>query len=410
MLFFLLACDSAPSDTAATTTDSADTGSAAALTYYADVKPIMDRTCARCHQVDGLAPSFADPGYVTAIAPTIAAYVAEGRMPPPAPKTECRDYEGSENLTLTAAEKETIAVWAEEGGQLGNEADGTSIPNIPTLAPFDLAIEAGASYAPDFVNVENDYRCFGLELPNDEIAWINGFEPIIGNPAIVHHVVLYTVDAGVELDMSPEGFSCTGFGQTGWEFWLGWAPGAGPMKMPGNTAMRVDARQRVVLNMHYFGNAERVGEADLSGYGFTTQQDEPEHAAIVYPMGTENFVIPADDPEYSDTMRFKWPAGYGKFHVQAVFPHMHLLGRQFEMSVADDCAVDATPWDFHNQVTAFFKEEVVVDEGDQVKVTCTWDNSASSPYQYNDPPQDVRFGEETTNEMCYAFTYGWFEF
>lgn len=75
------------------------------------------------------------------------------------------------------------------------------------------------------------------------------------------------------------------------------------------------------------------------------------------------------------------------------------------MEVEDECAVDASPWDFHNQISAFYEEPIVIDEGDKVKLTCTWDNSADSPYQYNDPPQDVHFGEETTSEMCYAFTY-----
>lgn len=406
MLLFLLGCPATDSSVAET----ADTAAAADITYLRDVKPIMDRVCARCHQVAGLAPSFADPAYVISIAPTIAAYVAEGRMPPPAPDATCRDYEGAEQLSLTDTEKATIAEWADAGGQLGVEPEVPSVPYIETLAPFDIEIAALTSYTPDFSTKENDYRCFALDLPNAENMWVTAFEPIIGNPAIVHHVVLYTLNDDAVVDTAPEGFACDGFSQPGWNFWFGWAPGGGPTQLPLGSAMRIEANQRVVLNMHYYGDATRTGESDQSGYGFKTQLEQPERAVVVSPLGTEHFRVPADDPEYQAEMDFKWPADYGTFHVQGVFPHMHLLGSAFSMTAGDDCAVDATPWNFHNQVSTFFKEELVIEAGDKVNVTCTWDNSADSRYQYNDPPQDIEFGEETTNEMCYAFTYGWFEF
>ncbi len=379
-------------------------------TYNADIRPIVDRACLRCHNADGIATSFEDPAFVQAIAATIAERVKNGEMPPPAPDPACRDYEGSERMTLTAEEITTIGAWAEGGAPLGEDVGyATGDDAIPTIAPYDIELWQQVAYTPDFVEDGNDYRCFLLELGNEEPVWVTGVEPIIGNPKIVHHLVLYQVDDDVEVSDDPSGFECGGLGESGWDFWVGWAPGGGPMVLPEGTAMRLDDNARLVLNMHYYGDGTRAGESDLSGYGFTTQAEEPEHAAIVYPLGTERFTIPADEPAYEAGMDFTWQADYGTFHVQGVFPHMHLLGRAFEMSAGPDCMVDATPWDFHNQVSAFFKEEVVINAGDDVSLTCTWDNSADSPYQYNDPPEKVRFGEESNAEMCYAFTYGWFE-
>ena len=404
LLTVLLACPPAadpPVD------DSASSG--VAPTYYADVKPILDVSCVRCHDDKGIATSFADPAFVQALAPTIAARTAAGETPPAAPDPACRDYERSATMVVTDAQKAVLAEWADAGAPLGDPADAVDGGGVPTLAPFDIERFQQVAYTPDIGGDGNDYRCYLLELGNEDPLWVSGVEPIIGNPKIVHHLVLYQVDDDVEVSSAPEGFECGGLGESGWDFWVGWAPGGGPFSLPEGTAMRLDSNARLVLNMHYFGEAERLGESDLSGYGFVTQADKPEHAAVVYPLGTESFTIPAGEEAHEEGMSFTWRQDYGTFHVQGVFPHMHLLGSAFTMSAGDDCMVDATPWDFHNQLTSMFTQEVVIDAGDQVDLTCTWDNSAASPYQYNDPPEDVKFGEESNAEMCYAFTYGWFE-
>jgi hypothetical protein len=36
-------------------------------------------------------------------------------------------------------------------------------------------------------------------------------------------------------------------------------------------------------------------------------------------------------------------------------------------------------------------------------MTYTYDNSAANPHNPSDPPREVKFGEETTNEMGFAF-------
>lgn len=405
-LSLFVACSGSPADSNAAASDSD------APTYYADVKPTLDRVCMRCHDGEGWAPSFADPAYVQALAPTMKQRIADGTMPPPAPDPSCRAYEGSEALILTDDEEATIGAWADAGAPLGAEADDHSTPTHVTTAPFDQELWAGAEYTPTFADDGNDYRCFGLDVANDEAIYMSGMEAIVGNSRIVHHVVLFTVDDDVEIDMSPEGFACGGLGEDGWNYLTGWAPGATPVTFPVGKAMRLPAHQRLALAMHYFGDAQTAGETDLSGYGLHLTE-APDYGVIVYPMGDESFTVPAGDAAKEVTMKFTWDDSYGIFHIMGVWPHMHLLGRAFNFTVGDrknpDCLVDSSPWDFHNQVPVPFDDEVVVTGGDRLTLTCTFDNSATSPYQYNDPPQDVEFGENTTNEMCFGFTYGWFE-
>lgn len=380
-------------------------------TWYGDVAPIVASHCDRCHST-GLAPELGDAATVADKAALIAARVEEGSMPPPAPDPECRPYGGADALVLDDEERATILAWAEAGAPLGDavtEPEGSD----PFAQDWDVELMAGQDYAPEFGEDGNDYRCFALQLDAAEDLWVDGFGAIVDNRSIVHHVVIYSVEEDQPLDDDPAGFSCNGLGEDGWDFLAGWAPGGGPVGFAAGQAMKLDAGQRFVLQMHYFGDATRSGEVDRSGFGLSLHEGDVEHGVLVYPLGPTSFTIPADDPEYTRRQGVTWPDGYGTLNVVGVFPHMHLLGRAFSMEAGPDdaetCLVEADPWDFHNQVAVLFDEPLPVAAGDRIRVACTWDNSATSPYQFNDPPQDIGFGEDSTDEMCFAFTYGYLD-
>jgi hypothetical protein len=88
-------------------------------------------------------------------------------------------------------------------------------------------------------------------------------------------------------------------------------------------------------------------------------------------------------------------------NVFALFPHMHQLGTNILLSITaegsdkPDVLLDRA-WDFGAQgvypVTGSAKK------GDNVSVTCTYDNTTSGT---------VTFGESTTDEMCIGVLYYW---
>jgi hypothetical protein len=379
------------------------------------VRPILDRSCARCHTDAGFATSFDSPAAAQALAAAMKARVEDGTMPPPAPDPSCADYEGSADLFLSDEAKATIAAWADAGAPLGDPAGAPSDYVPPTSGPFDVELRGSAPYAPSFDETGNDYRCFVLDVGNEDKTWVTGFEAIVDNPRIVHHVVLWSVGTGVELpeegtDGEP-GFACDGFGASSWEFFAGWAPGGRPFLFEEGQGLPMRARTRLVLQMHYYESYDGAEvETDQSGYGLHLA-DSVETEIFSMPLGVEDFVIPAGEAYHEEEMIVPWQAGWGEVTVVGVFPHMHVLGTGFDFRVnhadaSETCVVDLNDWDFHNQQAVRLNEPVTIAGGDVVTVRCQWDNSAANPNQEGEP-RDVGFGEGTGDEMCYAFTYGY---
>lgn len=383
-------------------------------TWYADVQPVLDQSCSRCHAEAGIAPAFDDPTVARDLAPTMLAYIDAEYMPPPAPNRSCREYEGADGMVLPAEGKDTLRAWLDAGTPLGDPATAPERPAPDTLAPFDLELRGSQAYTPDFSRDINDYRCFRLDLENPDPVYVTGLEALIDEPSIVHHVVLFSAPASAgasQTDDPTAGFACGGFGEDGWDFVAGWAPGGGPVRVPEGSGLRLGRDAHLVLQMHYYDSGpQAAGLSDQSGYGLMLA-DSVEDEVYVYPLGTFDFTIPAGASAYESPLIIPWSNDWPEIEILGVFPHMHQLGSGFDMYVAhpdasQDCLVDIDRWDFHNQIALQYPEPVRVRGGDVLAMTCRWDNSADNPAQFNDPPQDVGFGEGTDEEMCFGFTYG----
>ena len=57
-------------------------------------------------------------------------------------------------------------------------------------------------------------------------------------------------------------------------------------------------------------------------------------------------------------------------------------------------------WDFNWQGSYEFEKPIRLVKGSVIHVEATYDNSADNPKNPNSPPKMVRWGEQTTDEMC----------
>lgn len=393
-----------------------DPGEDPEVTYYRDVEPIIDRWCARCHRPDGPGSAdFTDPGTVAVLADYMLDRIDAGEMPPPVADPDCRPYWGHEELTLPLEARDTLARWIELDKPLGDEADSTASGGSRNmeLENADLEVRLEVPYTPTFTdpaNPGNEYRCFALEHGRSEDFFITGLAPLLDQERLVHHIVLFRLS---ESSLWPNYDPATGVNCIDNMFdsvlgmIAGWAPGAVPIEFPDGTGIRILANQRIGIQIHYFQNGE-AGLADQTGYAFRTATEVDDEVRMV-PIGPQSFNIPSGDGNYSLSGSWSLPLGIAPT-VHGVFPHMHVLGKSFSMwressEGVRECMVDQPRYDFDNQQSYLFEWPMELEADDQIHFECTWDNSADNPDQLQDPPQDVRYGERTDEEMCYGFTF-----
>ena len=89
-------------------------------------------------------------------------------------------------------------------------------------------------------------------------------------------------------------------------------------------------------------------------------------------------------------------------------PHMHLLGRQISMvaKFPDGRKVDLVrieDWDFNWQETYQFKNSVPLPRGTRILLEAFYNNSEKNLSNPTIPPKMVKWGDETTDEMCIGF-------
>jgi hypothetical protein len=332
-----------------------------------------------------------------------------GAMPPAAADPSCRDYAGSEHLTLPPDEVERFRAWVDADMPEGDPTDATETLQIKDqLENPDAVVMMESSYQPTFTdtnNPGNEYRCFAMDASDLEGRAINAMAPVVGNNQMVHHIVLFTMpsDSLTEEMQSPDGWDCIdGMGDDALDGMLtAWAPGMLPIQFPEGTGLQVEEGHHIVAQMHYFYNGPELdGATDQSGYAFhLVPEGESYSPVFMAPIGNFDFAIPPGASDHTTTDRFE--NSFIDLKVLGIFPHMHQLGTWFNARVlhedgTETCLVDGA-YSFDNQMTYQFTEPAELPTGDSVEFTCTWDNSAGS--------STVRYGERTNEEMCFFFAF-----
>jgi hypothetical protein len=347
-------------------------------------------------------------------------------MPPPVADPTCRDYSGSEYLSVADESIDLFSRWVEEDMPEGDASDSpgsAAAEFLFSLPESNLEVRMPTPYKPNFddpIEPGNEYRCFVLEHDREESFYINGMSPTIGEPAIVHHIVLFRQSkSDIVADYDPAtGYNCIDEATLFYGMLGGWAPGATPVEFQPGYGFLVSPEDNLVMQIHYYRSGpETESLMDQSGYEFQTVSSV-EHPLELWPLGGYNFKIPAGDEAYTKNYNQYIPESYEyegieipipDLRLHGVFPHMHILGSGYRMWIEkpdgeEVCAVSSDRYDFYNQLTYMFREPLDVEAGDTVHWSCTWNNSTSNPGLIYDPPQDVRYGERTDEEMCFMFS------
>lgn len=380
-------------------------------TYSREVSRILDQKCTQCHRPKDIAPfsltSFED---AQTFAEDIKRVVTDRIMPPWKPVEGFGDFEG--NYGLTDDERRTILDWIEAGAPQGDPAE---LPEPQPeagewrLGTPDMILQPQQSFTPKRGN--DVYRCFVVTNPFDETMYVTAMDVLPGAKQIVHHVILYiderNLSPGFDAKEDGEGYTC--FGGPGFTVTInsavgGWAPGAAPRHLPKGLAVQVPKGARLVMQVHY---SPKVVAEDLTRVGLYFATEKPQKLVRYVPVLNTSFRIPPGASRHEVVGRFAIPPGLDGQIIQ-IFPHMHLLGREIKVELTP-LARETVPlmyidnWDFNWQGFYNYKEQIRMPSLSTLKVTCVFDNSDQNPRNPSNPLKEVRWGEETQDEMCLAF-------
>ena len=423
----------ATSDASDTSADGADGTSTTDLTYYADVKPIIDGRCVGCHTDGGIAP-FPLTTYdeVNSLKSAVKDAVSNQIMPPYLAGDECTEYK--HDTSLTDDQIATVVDWIDGGAPEGDPDNaGDPLPDKRAgLSRIDREVEMPTEYTPK--KEPDDYRCFPIEWKGDETQYVTGFGVEPGRDEIVHHVIAYLAGPGLSDEVQQKvdseegpGYTCfggPGVGNTGSATnsveWLGaWAPGGDGMDFPDGTGIKIEPGSQIILQVHY--NTLTADPAADRTKVLTTVDDEVETEAQFVPFANpqwlnnkQSMLIPAGSDSVSHSFSYDIASVVGSsLKIYDVFFHMHQLGKSGRMWIDkengnSDCLLNIPRWDFNWQRGYRLKQPRTLEEGDELGIECEWDNSKSNQPVIDgerQSPTDVTWGEGTQDEMCLGVLY-----
>ena len=392
--------------------DSGDT-TASGLSYYQDIKPILDAHCVDCHKEDGVgAFPLSTFEEVDVVRTAVAASMESGSMPPWKATDECNDYKY--NTRVPQTQIDAVSDWVAQGaaeGRPDNEGERISGPDKALLSRVDHSISMRAPYVP--TSSPDDYRCFLVDWPYETDQYVTGYSVVPNNDALVHHVITFIAEPdqveqfeAADAAEDGEGWTCFGSPGAGVSLgsirWLGaWAPGGNRGDFPEGTGIPMDAGSKLVLQVHMNANEDNTEEAMVSMD--VSVESEVEHPALIQPWTNPQWVfggqmpIPANSTDVTHQWGYVLPSRYA-FTVHSASLHMHTFGKtgRFFVEHADGtetCLLNIDDWDFNWQRDYDFQAPIKLEAGDKLSVRCSWDNPTD---------EELNWGEGTGDEMCLA--------
>lgn len=364
------------------------------VTYTNQISRVMQTRCIECHREGEIAP-FPLTSYdeVVGWADMIREVIDEERMPPWFADPRYGDWVN--DCRMTEEEKQLVHTWVENGCPEGATTD------LPEPREFVTGWRIGKpdvvfhmADKPFMVPAEGvvDYQNFEVDPGFTEDKWIQAAESRPGNPAVVHHIIVFV--------RGPDDSRFGGFSEGAQ---IGYAPGMPPREFPTGQAMRIPAGSKLVFQMHY--TPVGTAQEDLSYVGFKFADPATVKQRVKGGVcGNFTFAIPPGDPNYQVKARKRFRRDT---LLVSILPHMHVRGKDFRMELTypngeHEILLDVPKYDFNWQLWYNYREPKLIPKGTVMHCTAHFDNSEDNPFN-PDPTKTVTWGEQTWEEMMFGF-------
>ena len=380
---------------------------APSVTFATEIAPIVYEHCVSCHRPDGSAPfSLLTYDDVHDRAERIAAVTARRYMPPWKPEPGYGDF--ADARRLTDQQLELIQQWVRNGSPAGDMAAAPAPPRFLDawqLGAPDLVVTMDRAFSVPSGG-DDIYRHFVLPMALPATRYVKAWELRAGNTSALHHATMEIDRTGMsrhlELQDPAPGYegliAHTTMAPDG--YFLDWAPGHTPYRAPEGMAFPVEKDSDLVLMLHLRPTG-REEDVQVS-VGFYFSDTSPTRVPALLRLTRQDLEIPAGAAPYEVTNAFVTPVDLEVFTVQ---PHAHNLAREVEsFAMLPDGTrqplLYVKDWDFNWQGVYRYAQPVLLPAGTRVTARWVYDNSDANAKNPNRPPQNVRFGQRTSDEMA----------
>ena len=375
-------------------------------TFSRDVAPILFEHCAPCHKPGPYAPftllSFADAGKRAKL---IAEVTGRRYMPPWLPDQGTNHF--ADARVLPDRDMETIRRWAEAGAPEGNPSDLPKLTlntNEWYLGAPDLIVEAPEAFLlpPDGKDI---YQNFVIPSGISTQRLIRAVEILPGNRAAHHGFLKVDLTSGSRrLDAQYPGGGFPGMDYPSAAavpdgHLLAWQPGRLPVVSPPGLPWRLQPKSDFLLQIHFQPTGRQEAIKPKLGLYFT---DTPATNQL-FKISMDNYAIDIPAGETNYVIEESWVVPQ-PFEMLALIPHAHRTGKTLEAfaTLPDGRRQDLITirnWDFNWQTDYRFAQPPRFAAGTRLTMRYRYDNSTNNAQNPHNPPQRIRYGPQTTDEM-----------
>jgi mono/diheme cytochrome c family protein len=369
---------------------------AARITFHKDVEPIFQKRCVECHRPGEVGPfSLLKYDKAKSSAKQIKEVVVTRRMPPWHADAKVGEWKNDRHLSTQ--EIDTIAGWVDGGAPEGDPKDAPpprsfgdgwliGTPDAVYTIPKKERVPAEGSIP---------YRQFLVPTGLKEDRWIQAVEIRPTARAVVHHVLAFVVYPLNRMKEQPKLDGLNG--------WVGiYVPGESPMVFPEGTGKYLPARATIGFQIHYTATGEAA--EDQTSIGFVWAKTPPKREVVTTSATNTAIRIPAGAADHPQE------ASYTFAHdaqLLSFLPHMHVRGKAFRYVAVgpdgkEEVLLDVPRYDFNWQTCYRLKEPKAVKKGTTIRAYARFDNSKNNPFN-PDPAKDVRWGQQTWEEMLVGY-------
>jgi hypothetical protein len=377
--------------------------------YARDVAPLLGAYCVDCHRSDGVAPfSLMTFGDAKDHVSTTVAVTRRRYMPPLHAEPGVGRF--LDQLWLGEREIAVLEAWAQKGLQKGDDTDLPPARTFPPpttwpLGKPDLILKMSKAY-PVPATGGDVYRSFVLgRIPSDQMIVAFDVQPNVKQ--VVHHAAVYQDLNGIARKFEAKtgfGYERTAMSGLGYGARLRiWSAGVAPHFLPEGMGQPVQKGADIVLEQHYRPTGKV--ELDQTSVGIYFAKKPVQKFVAATPIVTTDIDIAANDANAKVVLEQKLET---RATLLGLRPHMHRLGTDLKVTALLPSGESVplakiSKWDYQWQPFYVFSKSIPLPAGTVYRVECFFDNSPANPLNPSSPPQRVRFGWKSTEEMCAVY-------